>query len=198
MLKGLFFCLPSVSVDKTLTPVIDEIGLADYEIVYYNTKNFEPAGAHPFRFIAYPDTFRGYYSDRIDESTSYFLFGEILIDTAADLMDFLLSEAERGKPDFILHSHLAIWGKLLAKKYRLPAITLYTTFVLDKRIMLPFLRKISSATGVGLDNVHAGIGFYRKCASLYSRLQLEDKPDPWDAYVNAGDLNLSFIHEAFQ
>ena len=198
MLKGLFFCVPSVSVDKTLTPVIDEIGLTDYEIVYYNTANFEPAGPHPFRFIAYPDGFRGYYSDRVDETTSYFQFGEILIDTAADLMDFLIGETQREKPDFIIHSHLAVWGKLLAKKYRLPAITLYTTFVLDKRIMLPFLRKTNSGADAGLANVHAGIGFYRKCASLYHRLQLEDKPDAWDAYVNAGDLNLSFIHEAFQ
>jgi|GEM_PF-1668504 len=198
MLKGLFFCVPSVSVDRTLTPVIDAFCGRDLEIVYYNTVDFRSPGDHPFRFIAYPNDFDGYYSDRIDENTSYFEFSEILIETASQLMDFLLSEVEREKPDFILHSHLAVWGKLISRHFRLPGITLYTTFVLDQRIMLPFFRKMIPAKNAGLQNVHAAVDFYRKSHALYSRLQLPGKPDPWDAYINSGDLNLSFILPAFQ
>ena len=186
MPKGLFFSVPSVSVSHTLTPVIDEISAGGYSILYYSTADFQPSGNHLFSFRAYPANFNGYYSDRIDENTSYFQFAEILIRTASELMDFLISEVEREKPDFIIHSHLAIWGKLLAGHYKLPAITLFTTFILDKRIMLPFFRGMQPAHDAGLHHVHTAVNYYRTCLSLYARLRLEEKPDPWDApYINA-------------
>ena len=198
MPKALFFSLPSVSVSKTLTPVVEEVAKAGFEIVYYNTSDFFPAGDHPFRFIAYPSTFKGYYSDKIDGDTSYFDFGNILIDSAESLADFLIAEIEREKPDFIMHSHLAVWGKLMAAYAKIPAITLYTTFVLDKRIMFAFQRQQSRGQSAGTRHTAEAMRFYRKSAALYERLQLKEQPDLWDVYVNKGRLNLSFILDVFQ
>ncbi len=198
MLKGFFFSLPSVSVSNTLAPVIEAIAATGYRMVYFNTADFEPGGPYHFEFRPYPGDFNGYYSDRIDENTSYFQFGEILIGAATGMMDFLLAEVKREKPDFIVHSHLAVWGKLVARHFGLPAITLYTTFVLDKRIMLPFFRKLNAGQGSSLQNVSDAVGFCRKSQSLYTQLGLKDQPDPWDVYINKGDLNLSFILRPFQ
>lgn len=198
MPKGLFFSLPSVSVVKTLTPVVNEIAMMGHEIIYYNMADFRPGGNFSFRFKAYPDNCNAYYTDRIDEQTSYFDFGNILIDTAAGMMDFIVSEVEKEKPDFIIHSHLAVWGKLAAMLGRIPAITFYTTFVLDKRIMLPFIRSINAGTDMNFDHVNDAMNFYRKFNALYQRLQLNGKPDVWDVYINKGDLNLSFVLKSFQ
>jgi MGT family glycosyltransferase len=198
MPKVVYFSLPSANAVQTLTPAIEQVALQDCEVVYYNTADFRPKGDFHFRFKAYPDSFRGYRSERIDGSISYFQFGELLIDSAISLVDFLLAEIETERPDVIIHSHLAVWGRLLARHCQLPSVTLYSTFVLDKRVMLPYFRKTNAGAGSNFGNVSDGIGFYRKSHSLYGRLGLEDKPDPWDVYINQGDLNISFIHEAFQ
>jgi MGT family glycosyltransferase len=198
MSKCFFFGFPSVSVSKTLIPVIDKIASGNYEIIYYNTAGFRPSGEYGFRFNPYPDYFDAYVSDKMNEDISYFQFGDILIDITTRLMDFLLEVTLREKPEFIIYSHLAVWGKLIARHYKLPAITLYTTFILDKRIMLPYFRKLNAGRDSNFGHVHDAIVFHRKCQSLYSRLQLTDTPDPWDVYINKGDLNLSFILQDFQ
>lgn len=198
MSKGLFFGLPSVSVHNTLTPVIRALAASGHDLVYYNSAEFRSSEGMPYRFIPYPARFDGYYAGRIDKDTSYFQFGGILLGAADGLLDFLLEEARRERPDHILHSHLAVWGKLLARRLGLPAITLYSTFVLDQRIMLPFFRRINAGKPNGTGKVHEAVGFQRKYQSLYARLGIEGKPDLWDVYINKGQLNISFILETFQ
>ncbi|MER3376356.1 MAG: glycosyltransferase [Allomuricauda sp.] len=198
--KGLFFSLPSHGVNNTLSPFLDLIALEEYDIICYNTSEFSPEGHKEYRFIEYPKYFKGNYANKIDESTSYFEFGHILLDTSIDLVDFLISESEREKPDFILHSHLAVWGKLLAQYLRIPSFTLFSTFVLDKRIMLPFFRELESNEKKSLrKNVDDGLSFYLKRLKLYQLFHLKNKNiDIWDIYVNKGDLNVSFILPCFQ
>ncbi|MBN9384571.1 MAG: hypothetical protein J0H74_27705 [Chitinophagaceae bacterium] len=196
--KGLFFSLPSVSVSRTLTSVIDGIAAAGYDIIYYNTADFRPVGDHAFSFRSYPENFEAHYSEKINEGISYFEFGEILIDAAAGVMDFLVGEIARERPCFVLHSHLAVWGKLIAMRYGLPAVTLFTTFILDKRIMLPFFRQLNAGKSGGLGHVSEAVNVYRKWRNLYVRLQLKGEPDLWDVYINKGQLNLSFILPSFQ
>lgn len=198
MPKGLFFCLPSVSVVTTLTPVVNEIALSGDEIVYYNTADFQPRGNFEFRFTPYPEHFSGYYAERIDEHTSYFDFGLILLTSAMELMEFILAELEKEKPDFIIHSHLAVWGKLAAKYYKIPSIVLFTTFILDSRIMLPFFRTLNGGSSGGFDQVRNAMEFSRKYHTLTRQLGLSLSPDLWDIYINRGDLNLSFVLPSFQ
>lgn len=177
---------------------MDELAAAGYEIIYYNTKQFEPAGEHAFHFRAYPDDFTGYYSDSINNNISYFQYGELLIDAAASVMDFFCRLLTIEKPSCIIHSHMAVWGKLLAEKLGLPHITLFNTFVLDKNIMIPFFRQLNTGKEVPLNNIADAMGLYRKIKALYHRLQLQHPPDLWEVYTNKGDLNISFILPAFQ
>jgi MGT family glycosyltransferase len=156
------------------------------------------SAARAYRFVAYPARFDGYYAGRIDGDTSYFEFGGILLGAADALLDFLLEEARRERPDLILHSHLAVWGKLLARRLGLPAVTLYSTFVLDERVMLPYFRRMNSGKPHATDKVHEAVGFHRKYEALYARLGIAGKPDLWDVYVNKGLLNICFILETFQ
>ncbi|HTI12891.1 MAG TPA: amino acid adenylation domain-containing protein [Puia sp.] len=198
MPKGFFLSLPSVSVDKSLMPVVAQIAKDGFDIICYNTPAFRPGDGHGARFRAYPPCFSGKYPGTVDETTSYFQFGDILADTAISVMDFLMEEVEKERPDFIIYSHLAFWGKLVAMHYGLPAITFNTTFILDKKIMLPFFRKINMGKSPDQRNVQDMVGFGRKSHALYERLGLKTHPDPWDVYVNKGDLNFSFILDVFQ
>jgi MGT family glycosyltransferase len=198
MLKGFFLGLPSVSVHKTLLPCIEALSAGGYEMVYYNTEDFEPSQPGNLRFKVYPDHEGGYRPDRIRPDTSYFEFGGMLAETADQVLSFLLAEVEREKPDFILHSHLALWGKLLAQSAGLPAVALFSTFVLDERIMLPFFRKNGLTPAAGFGSTPGAMEFYRKLKALHNRLSLPGKPDIWDVYVNREALNVAFILKCFQ
>ncbi len=194
--KGFFFSLPSISVDKTLMPLLEVLALNGYEIIYYNTEAFRPDIPHHFTFKPYPNSYCGYDTKALNGTTTYYEFGEMLLDTTTSLMDFLLTEAQAGQPDFILHSHLAVWGKLLALHLKLPQVTLYTTFVLDEKIVLPHLQKTKKMR----DAEHTGsaIHFYRRYQKIFQRMALSTQPSIWDIYVNEGPLNLCCTLEALQ
>ena len=198
MPKGLFLCLPSHSVSNTLLPLIESLCAAGYEMLVYNTANFQPKDDTAYTFKPYPPYEGGYQTHLLHTNLSLFQFGEVLMDTAGSLMDFLLEEVEQERPDFVLHSHLAVWGKLLAQYYQLPAVSLFTTFVLDPAIMLPYLKQNGNRSAASSFNLFEGKQFFQKSKNVLDKLQLAHKPDIWDMYINREALNISFILEDFQ
>ena len=51
---------------------------------------------------------------------------------------------------------------------------------------------------LSFSNVNDAINYYRKSTVLYAKLGLKNKPDPWDAYINKGQLNIVCILKALQ
>lgn len=199
MRKALFFGIAAFSVHKSLLPILDELASNNYKVVYYNVGYLKPDSASRVEFIPYPEDFSGHYANKVGANTSYFEFGEILLDMTSQLIDFLITEIEREEPDLIIHSHLAIWGKFIARHFDLNSITFFTTFILDKRIILPYFKKLSEEKNVSaIDNITSALRFNRKCKSLNARLGLNEQIDVWDTLINSGQLNLSFILECLQ
>jgi MGT family glycosyltransferase len=198
MRTGLFFSVPSVSVQKTLDPLIAELNRADYRVITYNTPEFGPA-VDEGTFKAYPPEYRGFRTSSLRRQISYFEFAEMLLDTGLSLQHFLRQEMIREQPHFIIHSHLAPWGKALARCSRKPGVTLHTTFVLDPRIMLPFFRAQHEAGREVKGDVRQFVRCQRKYRLLYEAFGGTcERPDIWDAYVNQEGLHLACIPKAFQ
>jgi MGT family glycosyltransferase len=198
MRKGLFLSVPSISVEKTLNPVVDELCDGGYEIVRYNTREFAPHGGRLRTFKPYPSYDDGFDTARQSRRTSYFDYAEMLLDTAAALHEFLRQEVETESPDFILHSHLALWGKVLAARCRIPAVALYSTFILDSRIMIPVFRAQKQEGRGIIGDMQQFVRCQRKYRALYDGVDRSYRPDIWDAYVNKERLNVSFVLGAFQ
>jgi MGT family glycosyltransferase len=198
MRKGLFLSVPSISVDKTLTPVVDDLCESGYDIIRYNTPAFAPKGTSRRWFKPYPSCYTGFDTARMSRLTSYFDYAEMLLDTAVSLREFLREEVESEAPDFILHSHLALWGKALAACYRMPAVALYSTFVLDSRIMIPEFRAQRQEGSRIVGDMQQFVRCRRKYRALYDTVDASQRPEVWDAYVNREPLNVSFTLEAFQ
>jgi MGT family glycosyltransferase len=198
MRKGLFFSVPSVSVDKTLGPIVAELNRSGYRVISYNTSEFAPKdGAREFK--AYPPYANGFRTSSIRRRISYFEFAEMLLDTGLGLKEFLRAEMEREQPDFIMHVHLAPWGKALAACHGKPGVTLHTTFVLDPRIMIPFFRTQREEGREVNGDMRQFVRCQRKYRMLYEAFGGKcDKPDIWDAYVNKEGLNLVCTPRAFQ
>ncbi|RQO65149.1 hypothetical protein DBR43_30290 [Pedobacter sp. KBW06] len=196
MWKGLFLSLPSESINSSLVPVMNGLANNGYEIIWYN--NHALKGNNSFKFKTYPAFDSGYDSPWIHSDSSYYRLTEVLMDTTIHLMDFLIAEVEREQPDFIIYPHLSIWAKLIARYFKLPAIMCSTTFVMDQRIMIPYFRKFRTATGAGTEKVDQAFNFLSKAKQLYKRLNITERVDIWDAYINSGNLNLVLIPEEFQ
>lgn len=196
MLKGLFFTLPSVSINNTLKPVINNMASEKYQMIYYDTD--QPGEESLFSYKPYPSNEMSYNSSCLDTDASFFRFAENIMDTSLNLMDFLIAEIEREKPDFILHPHLALWAKLVAAYFKLPAVTLSTTFIMDQRIMRPWFRKLSAGSDIDFDKMGAALRFKKKAVLLSKKLGLRKIPEIWDTYVSTENLNLSFILKELQ
>ena len=198
MPKGFFLSLPSISVSKTLLHTINELVQIGHEMIYFNTESFRPAREAAYKFRPYPETQAGFNTQTIDADISLFQLGESLIDTTSAVMDFLLEEVKREKPDYILHSHLATWGKLLAQKVKLPAVSLYTTFMLDKEVVRPHLLSKQQGMNHSPQVLAYAKQFYTKSQKIYARMGIDEVPDIWEVYVNREKLNVSYILESFQ
>jgi len=198
MRKGLFFSVPSVSVHKTLNPIIAELNRSDYRVITYNTSEFAPE-ERGGEFKAYPPDYRGFRTASVRRQISYFEFAEMLLDTGLSLQQFLQMEMERERPDFIVPSRLAPWGKALASCYQRPGVTLHSTFVLDPRIMLPFFRIQREEGREVKGDMRQFVRCQRKYRMLYEAFGGTcERPDIWDAYVNREGLNLACMLNAFQ
>jgi MGT family glycosyltransferase len=198
-MKGLFFSLPSVSVHKTLMPVIEHLCSDEISMIHYNEQDFATPDNDNLLFKPYPSLYNGgYNTGNIGIHTSYFDFADMLLHSAISIFDFLRAEIEREKPDFIIHSHLALWGKLIAGAYKIPAITFFTTFIMDEGIMIPFLRNQNNGKGQDQLSIQQILGFQRKYKSFLKEQKLSWQPDIWDVYVNSEAMNIAFIDKVFQ
>lgn len=197
--KGFFLSLPSAGAVNTLNPMLENLLDSGYEILYYNAESYRTSIPNKnIQFRPYPSYTGGYKVEDINQNMSLFKFGEVLIETADGVLDFLIEEVEKEKPDFILHTHLVLWGRLLARKFQLPSITLFTTFVLDSSFMKTPLSPQNQGTILQPKYLLDAKRFYQKAQSLSDKLGIKEKIEIWDVYVNGGDLNLSFILKTFQ
>lgn len=198
MPKAFVISIPSLSVHNTLSQVVECLSAEGVEIIYYNAIDFLLKEKNGVRSIAYPDYKIGYSADAVDGNTSFFKFAEILVDTSEAIIDFILTEAEREAPDFILHSHLALWGNLLSEARGIRAVSLYTTFVLDEKFMLPYLREVNQSSSFEFSQLMPALNFHRKLDKIHKRIGVRKMPNIWEAYVNRAPLNIAFIPEIFQ
>jgi MGT family glycosyltransferase len=198
MRKGFFISLPSTSINNTLIPILKKITSEDYEIIYYNTTNPYTFLDEKLTFRKYPYYKGGYNSNSINSSTTYYELAEILLETTLIVTNYLMKEVEKEEPDFILHPHLGLWGKLIASYYNLPAIMLSTTFIMDKEIMVPYYKKFQQEKEIDFKKIKFAMRFYKKASILSKKLKFNKKFDIWDANVNKEPLNLSFILKELQ
>jgi MGT family glycosyltransferase len=198
MSKYIFFGLPLISVHKALLSVMSELSSRGNTVIYYNTADFSSNSSITFISKAYPSYCTGYDTSRIGNNTSFFSFSEMLLDTTISLFDFLRNEVSFEKPDLIAHSHLALWGKLIAIDSKLPAISIYTTFSLSQSLMIPFFRRQQEKEKKYKDTgIEVVMRLQKKYQSFYKTVGFSFKPDIWDSYINKEECNIFLILKEF-
>ncbi len=186
-----FFGVPLRSVQGVLVPIVKNLALSGHKIINYNMSNFEIEGDNIINkhFPSLDD----YLFKSIDEEISYYRYSIGLLEFADQLADFLKSEVYRVQPGLVLHSHLAVWGKLIAERFNIPSVSLFSTFYFEKEMFVTkTIRKQAS------NNFIDAINLLAKAKDLFEKFGLRRDPNIWDFLANREKLNILFILDIFQ
>ena len=131
----MFFCIPAYGHHNPTIAVVKELVNRGNNVRYYSFNEFqnkiESTGAE---FIAC-DTYLPEVSEEVESgSTAMSTTDMTIVDlqTTAKMDGFLKEQVEEFKPDVIVSDSVCFWGKLTARKYKIPMVVSTTTFAFNK------------------------------------------------------------------
>ena len=136
MARIVFFCIPAHGHTNPTLGVVKELTARGHEVLYYSYNSFrekiEAAGA---KFIACDDFDSELHLTKEEANrlgSDLALSTRVLVDTTLALDDMVCREMKRLKPDCIVADSMAVWGKAVAKKLRIPFVSSTTTFAFNR------------------------------------------------------------------
>lgn len=151
MARVVFFCIPAHGHTNPTLGVVKELTGRGHEVLYYSYKPFrekiEAAGA---KFIACDDfdaEHRLTQEEAARLGSDLALSTRVLVDTTLSLDDMVCREMAALRPDCIVADSMAVWGKAVAKKLRIPFVSSTTTFAFNQhsaKIMKQSFRELVS------------------------------------------------------
>lgn len=197
MLKGIFLGYPIMSHIHPIKPIIEQLVSKDLHITYYNSsqENNVFEGNKFIDFIQYKN-YSGYEIKNLRKDIRFFEFGNLLLDTTENIIDFVDKEIKRIKPDFIIHPKFAIWAKLLAHKYNIPALTISVSLVLNPKNTFTYSEQVEKSNSNYLRNLIEGKKLIDRVNRIYNTNGYSDHYS--DIFVNKEKLNIILTLKEFQ
>ena len=135
-MKIMWFCIPAFGHTNPTLEVVRELSRRGHEIRYYSFSDFrekiEDAGAV---FVSCDD-----YLPALDEKTEKRLrkvstteMSVVSFETTRRMDPMLSAQVESFRPDVVVTDSACFWGKLIARKYRLPTVCSTTTFAFNQQ-----------------------------------------------------------------
>lgn len=131
----MFFCIPAYGHHNPTIPVVKELVSRGNRVRYYSFNEFqdkiESTGA---TFIAC-DEYMPEVSKEVETGEKTMSVTDMTIvdlQATAKMNGFLEKEIEEFKPDVIVTDSVCFWGKLIARKHKIPMVVSTTTFAFNK------------------------------------------------------------------
>lgn len=131
----MFFCIPAYGHHNPTISVVKELVNRGNNVRYYSFYEFkekiEQTGA---AFIACDAYLSEVSADVANGETTMSTTDMTIVDlqTTAKMDHFLNQEVEDFKPDVIVSDSVCFWGKLIARKHKIPMVVSTTTFAFNK------------------------------------------------------------------
>ncbi|GIN72917.1 glucosyltransferase [Bacillus sp. J14TS2] len=135
MKKIVFFSIPAHGHTNPTLPVVTELVNKGHQVWYYSFLEFqeriESAGA---TFIACDEFLPKVSQAELDRKAGkdFAALIEMVVDTTIALDEKVCKELSVIQPDCIVSDSICFWGKLIAKKLRIPYICSTTTFAINQ------------------------------------------------------------------
>ena len=132
----MFFCIPAHGHHNPTFPVVKELVSRGNKVRFYSFNEFkEKVEATGATFISC-DVYLAEVAKEVEsgeETMSTMDMTIVDLQTTAKMDCFLQKEVEEFKPDVIVSDSVCFWGKLTARKYRIPMVVSTTTFAFNKK-----------------------------------------------------------------
>lgn len=136
MSKIVFFCIPAHGHTNPTLGVVRELKERGHEVLYYSYHSFrekiESAGATFVSCDDYDVEHNLGPKDAARVGKDLAFSTQILVDTTLALDDMVCREMERLQPDCIVADSMAVWGKMIAWKLKIPFVSSTTTFAFNQ------------------------------------------------------------------
>lgn len=191
MSKVFFFNIPFHGHVNPSLGLVQELVKNGEEVIYYNNESFrdkiESVGA----------TFRR-YSEKFYLDENYVTYDltdlfKVHLELSQLILDGLIEDVKKDKPDYIIHDSLCPWGKHLAKVMNLPAIDTFSTLADEPN---PFLMATGMALAI-LSNIPNMLKVRKIKKVLRKKYNIKLKRYI-DIMINNEDLNLVYTSKEFQ
>lgn len=131
----MFFCIPAHGHHNPTLPVVKELVNRGNKVRYYSFHEFqekiESTGAE---FIACDEYLPEISEDVANGKSTMSTTDMTIVDlqSTARMDGFLTEQVEAFKPDVIVSDSVCFWGKLIARKFKIPMVVSTTTFAFNK------------------------------------------------------------------
>lgn len=128
MSKVIYLGVPAHGHTKPSLPLIEELVKRGDEVRYYSFPEFKDnvisTGAKYCEYRGFPTLV-----DNAKLIKSFTLLVGSLIYTTRFVVDYLIEDIKKFKPDYIIHDSICVWGSYAAKACCVPTVTSISTFV---------------------------------------------------------------------
>ena len=132
----MFFCIPAHGHHNPTFPVVKELVNRGNTVRFYSFNEFkEKVEATGATFISC-DAYLAEVTKEVESGEETMSTTDMTIvdlQSTAKMDSFLQKEVEEFKPDVIVSDSVCFWGKLTARKYKIPMVVSTTTFAFNKQ-----------------------------------------------------------------
>ena len=135
-MKIVFFNIPAHGHTNPTLGIVKELIKNNHEVYYYSyeiiREKIESSGAHFISCDKFDSQTKLSNEDKEKIAKDLVISTNLIVDMTLRLDDEILKEMQKLKPDVIVADSMAFWGKLIAKKLKIPFISSTTTFAFNK------------------------------------------------------------------
>jgi MGT family glycosyltransferase len=149
MSKIVFFCIPAHGHTNPTLGVVRELITRGNEVYYYSyemmREKIEETGAKFIPCDSYDPQMYLSKEDTAKIGKDLAFSTELIVNLTLALDDAILKDMQELKPDVIVADSMAFWGKLIARKLKIPFVSSTTTFAFNQ-----YSARVMKQSGPGL------------------------------------------------
>lgn len=192
MRKFVFFSLPAQGHTNPTLNIAQELHNKGHRVIYYSTEEFKKQIENTgVIFRSYP--FHLAYDKAISRHVGK--VSKKLIDQTKQELPQLLTIIEKEKPDCLVHDAVALSGKIIAHKLKIPAVSLITTPAFHNDIIKKYPRIFLKLFSTGFLTDKEGMIALYEYTQLLKKYKLKAGFD--DLLMNKEELNIIFTSSYF-
>ncbi len=197
-MKFIFQTMPAYGHLNPMLGVAEELVQRGQQVLIYNTKEFkekiENVGAE-FREVPLKDPSLDISNLRILHNA--LSIADFSLRATKLLIDPLINEIEKEKPDCLIHDSLSLWGKIAGLKTQVPTVSLVPSMAINTQLIVSQTPLLLDDYVQAFSHPHTFFNIINQFRKSYTKKGLIP-PFFFDMFSNVEKLNIVFTSRQFQ